>query len=346
MPVVSIIVPVYGVERYLSKCIDSILNQTFSEFELILVDDGSPDCCGIICDNYSLLDNRVKVIHQKNKGVSNARNTGIKYAAGDYIAFIDSDDYLKDDYLESLFNSIKSSEADCVTTGYNVISSDNQIKKVYKIENQLYCLTNEEEKYNFIIEDIFQGCIDWSIWTKLFKSSIIKEYDIAFCETCSNFAEDLGFFLAYIIHCKKIFTSDYVGYFYCERNGSMMNKSKNVVKMNELNEVSIWFFNQINMLDSVVFKKNYYVIHFFLIRDQFEKIIELKCFCLIPTISKTIQNYNWYKKNTIQLLLHYKIICNYIDKYHAIAYKNLCKYTVHRNRYLYKIDEFVSWRLK
>ena len=105
MPLVSIIVPVYNVEQYLHKCVDSILRQTYRDFELILVDDGSPDGCGAICDEYAVKDNRVRVIHQKNQGAAAARNRGLNCAEGCYVAFCDSDDQVSPQWLEHLLNA-------------------------------------------------------------------------------------------------------------------------------------------------------------------------------------------------------------------------------------------------
>lgn len=99
MPKISIIVPVYNVEKYLRKCIDSILNQTFKDFELILIDDGSTDESGKICDEYNLKDNRIKVIHKENGGLSSARNAGLDIAQGEYIGFVDSDDWIESDQI-------------------------------------------------------------------------------------------------------------------------------------------------------------------------------------------------------------------------------------------------------
>ena len=106
MPKISIIVPVYNVEEYLRPCIDSILSQTFTDFELILVDDGSPDNCGAICDEYGLNDERVHVIHQQNAGLSAARNKGISVSAGDYICFVDSDDLISKEFCNILYKTI------------------------------------------------------------------------------------------------------------------------------------------------------------------------------------------------------------------------------------------------
>ena len=103
---ISVIVPIYNVEKYLSECIDSIINQTYKNIEIILVDDGSLDSCGAICDEYAKKDNRIKVIHKENGGLSDARNHGIDLAMGKYIAFVDSDDYINEQYLEKLYNAI------------------------------------------------------------------------------------------------------------------------------------------------------------------------------------------------------------------------------------------------
>lgn len=112
MPVISVIVPVYKVEAYLPACVESILTQTFTDFELILVDDGSPDDCGAMCDQYALQDARVRVIHQQNGGLSAARNTGMDAAAGEYITFVDSDDVIAPEYLEALYTGLVENDAD------------------------------------------------------------------------------------------------------------------------------------------------------------------------------------------------------------------------------------------
>ena len=112
MPQISVIVPVYKVEKYLADCVDSILAQTYKDFELILVDDGSPDSCGKICDAYAAKDSRVRVIHQENQGLSGARNSGIDIAQGEYVTFIDSDDLVSTDYLETLHSGIAQNKAD------------------------------------------------------------------------------------------------------------------------------------------------------------------------------------------------------------------------------------------
>ena len=117
MPELSIIVPIYKVEKYLPKCIESILNQSFIDFELILVDDGSPDYCGLICDEYAGKDSRVKVIHQNNQGVSAARNAALDVAEGRYLGFVDADDWIEKDMYQTMLQTAFVSRADVVICG-------------------------------------------------------------------------------------------------------------------------------------------------------------------------------------------------------------------------------------
>ena len=116
MPLISVIVPIYKVKEYLNRCVDSILSQTFTSFELVLVDDGSPDECGEICDDYAIKDDRIIVIHQSNKGLSEARNTGIDWAMknsdSEWLTFVDSDDWIHPDYLRLLYDSAIKTNAD------------------------------------------------------------------------------------------------------------------------------------------------------------------------------------------------------------------------------------------
>ena len=139
---ISIIVPVYNVEKYIDKCIKSILEQTYKNLQIILIDDGSQDKSGQICDEYELQDNRIEVIHKKNGGLSDARNLGIKKARGEYIGFVDSDDYISKNMYEDMYKIIQEKDSDvCICNVYNVIdgkeilkNEDNGLKEYNKIE--------------------------------------------------------------------------------------------------------------------------------------------------------------------------------------------------------------------
>lgn len=183
IPYISIIIPIYNVEKYLKKCIDSILCQSFKDFELLLIDDGSPDNSGKICDDYALKDKRIKVFHKKNGGVSSARNLGINESKGKWICFIDADDWIEKEFCETL--RTKSNDIDLIfftscnhyNDGCKKISIPKEIISTTKvdIENTIYYL-----KYNSINYEFFGYT-----WNKLFKSQIIKQHNIKFIEGLS-----------------------------------------------------------------------------------------------------------------------------------------------------------------
>ncbi len=162
----SVIVPVYNAEKYIAKCIESILNQTEDDLELILVDDGSPDNSGIICDKYATKDNRVKVFHQENGGVCAARNTGLKHASGEYLSFVDSDDYLESNALEVLYNDIVTHNADVSCA---LMKNDSNQGK-HNLENGVYEVWHDSDAIkNALLDNPFT----YSSCAKLFKKELI-----------------------------------------------------------------------------------------------------------------------------------------------------------------------------
>lgn len=197
MPKLSIIVPVYKVEKYLAKCIESILSQTFKDFELILVDDGSPDHCGFICDEYAKKDPRIKVLHQKNKGVSAARNAALNIAKGTYLGFVDADDWIDQDMFQVMLHTALTKEADVVICGINYRSDAGELIRSDLLEkatfNQKQLLINLYGMPN----PIGGGCVN-----KIFRRSKVK--NIRFRENLSM-AEDW----VYLFECFKQCDSGY-----------------------------------------------------------------------------------------------------------------------------------------
>lgn len=163
-PLVSVIIPVYKVEPYLRRCIDSIIHQTYRNLEIILVDDGSPDNCGAICDEYALRDTRVKVIHKENNGVSAARNTGLDNASGKYVGFVDSDDHIVPEMYERLMMAIESDQADIVFCSYYSELSPTDIRSDYSVELSLP--TGEYQ------ERMRYGMSSVEVWSRLFRSNL------------------------------------------------------------------------------------------------------------------------------------------------------------------------------
>lgn len=204
---ISIIIPVYNSEKYLSRCLDSILSQTYQFTELILVDDGSKDNSGIICDQYALKDKRIQVYHKLNAGASAARNFGLSKAKGDYVSFIDSDDWISPAYYESFFKG-EDFLYDIYFQNYVLHNSDGSIE-VKEIRPWYVKNSPTDDAILYLMKEVKFG---WS-WIKLFKRSIISDHQLKFDESI-NLREDELFSLQYCKYIKSIRICSFAGYHY------------------------------------------------------------------------------------------------------------------------------------
>lgn len=265
-PSVSVIVPVYNVEPYLRRCLDSILAQTFQDFELIIVDDGSTDGCGAICDEYASSDARVRVIHKKNAGVSTARNTGLDAAIGQYVYFCDSDDSILPETLQSTVMLAEENSADAVSFNF----SRGEKKQNLDGSVSVVDLSGIDTRYEYLFgKPLFHnGC--WEVWTFLFTRSVIEENNIRFCLECNNYAEDLGFTLNYLMFGTKLVEFNKELYCYDDsRAESMMHRSRNTIRLNEVNEVSRSLEKAYDsVFAGTVYEDSFCRIHYNIIRDQ------------------------------------------------------------------------------
>ena len=217
MPKISVIVPVYKVEKYLEKCVESILSQSFQDFDLILVDDGSPDTCPQLCDAYTQKDDRVVVIHKKNGGLSDARNAGIDwamdYSDSAWLAFVDSDDYIHPDYLQALYNTAVKEAADLVICDFVRV---NDTEEIVEEEHRFYNLVTEDKKELF--ECLSTG---WRIdmaWNKLYAKEIFDQLRFEF----GKIHED-EFAIHHVLwNCKKAAIINIGLYYYRIREHSIM----------------------------------------------------------------------------------------------------------------------------
>lgn len=223
---ISIIVPIYNVEDYLDSCINSILNQTYKNFELILVDDGSPDNCPEICDRYAKIDSRISVIHKQNGGLSDARNVGLDVASGEYIMFVDSDDLIAPNCLQLLFDSACNYNSDIViSTQYK--SFDNNIALETANINESMIVDSSKA-----LEMIFCHNTRWEAWGTLYKYNVFQDEKFP----KNKLYEDLALIPKIISKAQKVCFIDAVIYYYFKRVGSIMYNSKTKVK-NDLLEI-------------------------------------------------------------------------------------------------------------
>lgn len=215
LDLISVVLPIYNVEPYLKKCLDSVIAQTYKNIEIILVDDGSLDNSGVICDNYATLDNRIVVIHKANGGLSDARNTGIKVAKGKYLTFIDSDDYIETNYIEVLYNSTKKHNADISIGGHNIVYQSGKIKA--KV-NDKQCVLSPKHVLEKLLYD---NGVDLSSWAKLYDKNLFNNIKFP----VGRFYEDSATTYKLVDMCKVISVEPVPVYNYCLRNTSI-TKSK------------------------------------------------------------------------------------------------------------------------
>lgn len=225
-PRVSVILPIYKVEKYLDRCMHSLLNQTLKDIEIIMVDDGSPDNSPTMCDRYAKEDSRVKVIHKQNAGLGFARNSGLEIATGDYIAFVDSDDFVSVTAFEILLKVALEENADYVMCGYKSVRNNICVSE-HKDVNQKMVM-EVPDCYN-----VLRGMIgidpdseysyrhNYSVWHGIYKSTLFTEGGIRFCSERDLISEDLIFHLSLIPLCRKIVIIPDLLYNYCLNDNSL-----------------------------------------------------------------------------------------------------------------------------
>lgn len=303
---ISCIVPVYNVEEYLNQCIESIVTQTYKNIEIILIDDGSTDASPEICDNWKRKDERIIVIHKKNEGVSVARNIGLGYKKGEWVVFIDSDDYLHSQYIEFLWKSAKGNGtllSCCLYTSFYDIKNNNLDNKYTFLERE-NCVIEVRKNYYEMIENLII-----MPWNKIYHSSLLEKF--SFCEgkTC----EDIGLVFFIIGKIKKVCKASYSLYYYRKNE-------------NGISETFLKGMKQMDMIDVIM--KEYY---FFLKEDEeYSRVILTTCIDFFPGL--------YYKLKENQTLDKKEFFMKYKE-----VYKVLCRRKDVKKQLICKHGLFISF---
>ncbi len=310
---ISIIIPIYNAERYIDKCINSVIKQTYQNLEIILINDGSTDSSGEIADTYKKIDNRIIVKHIDNSGVSVARNIGISIASGKYISFVDSDDYIEEKMIEELYNSIVNYNSDIAIC--NIFFEDENALSVKEFHYYTPLLNRKEFLENIFYVESIQGYT----WNKLYLSKLIKEKNTKFDKKASVLEDDL--FNTEIICSNKNLTISYIDkqlYHYVSNSSSVSNTDFNLKKLS-------YFYvrnKEIYMLENEQFDVNYLKI------DYCAAFIRARILMKKNKIEKTEQFYKFseyfkkYKKEIKLYNLSTKMRIKYlIVKFFPFAYK-------------------------
>lgn len=247
-PFFSIIIPVYNSSKYIDRCLNSLINQEYKNFEVIAVDDGSTDNSLEILNTYSERDIRLKVIHQKNGGQTRARKAGISYAKGNYIVCVDSDDYVTRDYLNNIYNIIQKNQVDMVCCGMTVESSNGHTEYFLPLENGYYDKKKiVENVYPILIQPDKKEGFSPSLCAKAIKKDIISSC-IKLVPDNMRLAEDMACSLPCVYHSNSVFISNTSGYIYCD-NADSYTKGKKIFDVNGPEDLYFALSNGINILE-------------------------------------------------------------------------------------------------
>ena len=330
--VIAVIVPVYKVEPYLRECVDSILNQTFKDFELILVDDGSPDNCPAICDEYAKKDNRVIVIHKENGGLSSARNAGLDYvfahSNSEYISFVDSDDYVDNEMLNGIINLFKN-DVDAIKFTYQQIKN-NKLCDSFNIDEIAYSFNSFGEKEDFIANDLLQYKIGWEVWSFIFRRSILQNNSLFFVDNNLVYAEDLMFVCEFVACSNSLRTTNKNYYKYRFRKDSITSSLQDS-KINEMNNLAYIFYKK--HYNAGVFVNEYYYIWYSILNNRFTSmpsILHKKGIIFWKKELYKIEKIDFFKKN----ILEYKN--SYVSKkiYYVTNEKAVMLYYISTRNYI------------
>ena len=344
---ISIIVPVYNVDKYLIRCIDSILKQSYKYFELILIDDGASDSCGKICDIYLNLDKRVKVIHQKNNGVSYARNIGIELLQGKLITFCDSDDYVDTNWLWEMVENLIRNSVDCISTEFKMVDEDGNVLWIPNFKKQVYTFKDCFSKYYFILNSLLNYQCGCEIWHTLFKSKIIIDNNIRFNSKCGGYAEDLQFIMEYVLYCNSIKVTDSKHYFYFQRKDSIMHtEGKYTFRMDSLNEVSCGFLWRLKNVDRNNYSLLAPIFHYGIMATEYGKyFLNKDTICNLPYDLKKIKEINHYKQLTKNIIFRKKQIKQYYEKKRVAPIMYFSLYCLHHCFKLYQFCDVIYYKI-
>lgn len=310
MKTVSIVIPVYNVEKYLPECLDSVINQTYKDLQIIVIDDGSTDSSGKICDQYAEKDNRITVIHQENAGAANAKNTGLDNVKGEYLAFADSDDWVELNWIETLVNAMEKYDADVVECGFdNVFVNEVEEGKVYT-EGEMLTTEDYFKQYN-------ENWVSVIFWNKLFRAELTEGIRFRKERRC---IDDEFYTYKVVSNAKKMIRVSNILYHYRQRKSSAAHSEKNLLQITEDNlEVLIERYKWIA-------SKNKKLRNTYLTYD-------------VDTLMYCAKNFLFNEK----LIKKHKKISSFYLRQCILLFPNaLTVYNAFRNRYTKKCDYCIS----
>lgn len=322
MDLITIIVPVYNVKKYINECVDSLINQTYKNIEIILVDDGSTDKSGEICDGYAICDSRIKVIHKRNEGLGFARNTGLKVAQGKFVTFIDSDDKADADLVENLVNEIYEVNCDTCIGGFKRISENGIVSFEERYDKTLF---EGKDVYDKLFARMLGSAPDkhdairMSVWNVMYSMDIIREHNIEFPSERTFISEDIVWDSEYYKYAQKAVVIDSTAYNYRITPGSLTQK----YKPDMLEKICVLYYEMWNRLSGDKMK---------ITRLQRQFFVNLRA-CIKQERSSVSQKGNVEIRTAIKEIVNNQVVHAVSDEYLKAIHQGKQKLFVWAVRY-------------
>ncbi len=344
--IVSVIIPIYNVEKQIRRCIESIMAQTYHNLEIILVDDGSTDNCPQICDDYARIDSRIKVIHKVNGGPTDAKNIGLSVVTGDYVYILSGDDYVANTLIEVAVENAVATSADLVLFSYNKIDEFDNLLSPVRLKPVIEEL-GDHNRMAYIIKNLQQYKSGWEVGNRLFKADLIRKNNLFFWDNRLIQTEDLAFSLNYVLHVNRISCVPEVLYYYRIRNGSDRSLSPTKPMLFEANELCKLLGDRVtNLYNNSKMDKEFSILYFALMNEQLSK---LNYYNYSDALSSLSDKKLLYEQNR-KLITKFISLIRYYGTTQGIAFLIQCIFTsrkidktgifvIHINNKVKKISE-------
>ena len=333
---VSIIVPVYRAETWLEECIGSILGQTYGNWELLLIDDGSPDGCGCICDAWARGDTRIRVLHQQNRGPAAARNAGLDLARGDYITFCDADDAWEPEHLQGLREAAEAAGAQIVSCNYKVVDEAGRFLRQSRHIGGVISLNTQEDRVRYLLQRVLSWETGWEVWSRLFSTGMLREHGIRFCETCGDYGEDLAFVLSACLYANRVCGLEAATCRYRLHPASLTARRKTARNLDSLNEVSrdVWRHYG-DVIREPALKNLFPLLHQGILRGVYEALPAVE----FLTALEGLRSKAWFFRQTRELLRLKPSLLRYFGKEEAGTILTRARFCMHCSVFRFRLEK-------
>ncbi len=307
---ISVIVPIHNVAPYLHKCVDSVLKQSYTDLDILLIDDGSEDESGKICDEYASGDRRIRVLHKRRGGLSDARNAGLRAACGKYIYFLDGDDYIGEGLLRKAHEELTRENADVCCWGYTRISENGNILSKQSYETGEFAIETSRKKFDFLTERYLTERCGSSAWSRLYKAAVIKENNLLFEDDLTVQGEDTLFNMRYLLYIKKVCVIDETAYYYRMRNNSLSKGLKQTeLRRYHRSMLYLWsYFDEAGMRE---FQEAFYIIYGIFMLDGWRYLLMRRGICEMQKQMGTLKEREFADTQLEKILYNRKKIIKY-----------------------------------